>query len=76
MIVGIVICVIGAIVGKDKRILYGILLVEVIYAILVYLGMKLEFSGVFIFLGLILILTVGVYLIQKRRNNSESENQA
>ena len=76
MIVGIVICVIGAIVGKDKRILYGILLIEGMYAILVYLGMKLGYLGVLIFLGIIMVLTIGVYLVQKKRSNSETENQA
>ncbi len=74
MLVGMVIGVWGAIVEKNKRIFWCLLMAEGMYAVLVYLGMKLGYMGIMIFFGLIILLAVLILLIQtiKERKIADS----
>ena len=54
--------------AKNGRILGCILFAESLYAVLVYLGIKLEYTGILIFFGLIIALTVGIYIVSAKNN--------
>lgn len=77
MLVGVVIGIWGSIVEKNNRIFWCLLIVEGMYAFLVYLGMKLGYTGIMIFFGLIVLLAALMLLIQtikdRKRDSSSHE---
>ena len=73
IIIGIIISIYGAIVGKEKQIALCVLFVEVMYSVLVYLGVKLEYMGVLLFFGMIMALAIGIYFYQRKKTVSKNE---
>lgn len=41
------------------------------YVVLIYLGMKLEYTGILIFFGLIILLSVVIYVIQSIKGSKK-----
>lgn len=62
MAVRIVIKIGSAVVDKNKRILWCVLFVKGLYVILIYLGMKLGYTGDLIFFGLVIALAFRIYV--------------
>ena len=65
LLIGLVVGIWGAVADKNKRIFFCLLVAEGMYVVLIYLGMKLEYTGILIFFGLIILLAVVIYVIQR-----------
>lgn len=62
MLLGIGIGIWGIAVERNKRIFMCLITAEVMYGVLVYLGMKFEYLGILAFFGLVIVITCIVYL--------------
>ena len=78
LLIGLVIGIWGTIVDRNKRIFLCVIFSEAMFVTLVYLGVKYEYAGIIAFFLLIMVVTIGIYVIQRiqsKRNYDHVMNE-